>query len=125
MPKGLPSEVTPLAAEINALIEANLAMVTRARTQAGNLARALKTPLAVLREKGERTISVGKTQAGQWVIDQSVQKRRQIDDRMAPPWAGGAGWSGMTDRAFRPNRWAGCSAWACGWTNRCQGRARG
>ena len=45
----VPSEITPVVAEIDALIAANQATVARARTHVGNLAHALKTPLAVLR----------------------------------------------------------------------------
>ncbi|MBR0679810.1 sensor histidine kinase [Roseomonas eburnea] len=44
-----PAEVAPLVAEVDALIAANRATVERARTHVGNLAHALKTPLAVLR----------------------------------------------------------------------------
>jgi signal transduction histidine kinase len=43
-----PSEINPLATEINALLEQNAAVLKRARTHVGNLAHALKTPLAVL-----------------------------------------------------------------------------
>jgi len=43
-----PSEVAPLADELNLLIGANRDIVERARTQVGNLAHALKTPLSVL-----------------------------------------------------------------------------
>jgi signal transduction histidine kinase len=43
-----PQDVAPLAAEVNQLIDANSAIVERARTQVGNLAHALKTPLSVL-----------------------------------------------------------------------------
>jgi signal transduction histidine kinase len=43
------SELRPLVDELNGLIEANRETVARARTHAGNLAHALKTPLAVLR----------------------------------------------------------------------------
>jgi signal transduction histidine kinase len=43
-----PKEVAPLAAEVNALLESNRAIVDRARTHVGNLAHALKTPLSVL-----------------------------------------------------------------------------
>ncbi|MEO1746575.1 MAG: ATP-binding protein, partial [Pseudomonadota bacterium] len=46
-----PREIAPLAAEINLLIENNRRVVDRARTQVGNLAHALKTPLAVLRNE--------------------------------------------------------------------------
>jgi signal transduction histidine kinase len=43
-----PEEIAPLARETNALIEANRAIVERARTHVGNLAHALKTPLSVM-----------------------------------------------------------------------------
>lgn len=44
-----PSEIAPLVDEIDALIAQNQATVARARNHVGNLAHALKTPLAVLR----------------------------------------------------------------------------
>lgn len=44
----LPSEIEPLRTELNALIRSNQEIVERARTQVGNLAHALKTPLAVI-----------------------------------------------------------------------------
>ncbi len=43
-----PQDVAPLAAEVNLLLEANRGVVERARTQVGNLAHALKTPLSVI-----------------------------------------------------------------------------
>ncbi|WP_440981616.1 ATP-binding protein [Shinella sumterensis] len=43
-----PSEIMPLATEINALIDSNRRIVERARMQVGNLAHSLKTPIAVL-----------------------------------------------------------------------------
>lgn len=43
-----PHEIAPLAAETNALIDNNRRIVERSRTQVGNLAHSLKTPLAVL-----------------------------------------------------------------------------
>ena len=42
------AEVQPLAREINALLDHNAEVVERARTHVGNLAHALKTPIAVL-----------------------------------------------------------------------------
>jgi signal transduction histidine kinase len=41
-------DITPLAAELNLLLAANREVVERARTQVGNLAHALKTPLSVI-----------------------------------------------------------------------------
>lgn len=43
-----PLEVAPLAVEVNKLLEHNRNVVERARTHVGNLAHALKTPIAVL-----------------------------------------------------------------------------
>lgn len=44
-----PRELAPLADEVNELLRSNARIVERARNQVGNLAHALKTPLAVLR----------------------------------------------------------------------------
>ena len=44
----LPVEIRQLQYELNALIESNQDIVERARTQVGNLAHALKTPLSVI-----------------------------------------------------------------------------
>ncbi len=46
--EGYPVEIAPLADELNSLIQHNREVVERARTHAGNLAHALKTPIAVL-----------------------------------------------------------------------------
>ena len=43
-----PNEVTPLAEDLNALLDHNASVVDRARTHVGNLAHALKTPLSVI-----------------------------------------------------------------------------
>jgi signal transduction histidine kinase len=43
-----PQDLRPLASELNLLIAANRDVVERARTQVGNLAHALKTPLSVI-----------------------------------------------------------------------------
>jgi signal transduction histidine kinase len=54
-----PGELSPLVREINTLIAHNRKVVERARTHVGNLAHALKTPLAVLRNeaKGDDRVS--------------------------------------------------------------------
>lgn len=48
-PLQAPSEVAPLVVEIDELVAQNRATIDRARTHVGNLAHALKTPIAVLR----------------------------------------------------------------------------
>ncbi len=46
-----PKELTPLADELNELLRSNTQIVERAKSQVGNLAHGLKTPLAVLRNE--------------------------------------------------------------------------
>lgn len=50
-----PAEVQPLIDDFNAVLERNAEVVARARTQAGNLAHAIKTPLAALSQAAAST----------------------------------------------------------------------
>ncbi len=62
----LPAEIEPLQHELNQLIQSNQDIVDRARTQVGNLAHALKTPLAVItNEAREDKSAFGIKVAGQ------------------------------------------------------------
>lgn len=83
LPEDLPSEVRPLAVDLNALLEGNLEMLRRARTQAGNLAHALKTPLAILTDEAERMRAAGQVEAAEVIILQCERMRRQIDYQIA------------------------------------------
>jgi signal transduction histidine kinase len=69
-----PAEVESLQAEINALIQSNQEIIDRARTQVGNLAHALKTPLAVITNEARDTPSP----LGDKVAEQSQIMREQI-----------------------------------------------
>ena len=72
------SEVEPLAEELNKLIEHNREIVERARTHVGNLAHALKTPLAVLaNESGNK-----KGPLARMVIEQSKVMQRQVEHHL-------------------------------------------
>ena len=70
----LPLEIAPLAQEMNALIENNHRIVERSRTQVGNLAHSLKTPLSVLMNEGR---NIGGRQ-GKLVVEQSDAMQVQI-----------------------------------------------
>ncbi|CAH2397271.1 ATP-binding protein [Mesorhizobium escarrei] len=70
-----PAEIEPLADETNALIENNRRIVERSRTQVGNLAHSLKTPLAVLINEG-RALGGAK---GQLIAEQAVSMQKQVD----------------------------------------------
>jgi signal transduction histidine kinase len=62
---GAPSEIAPLLEEIDALVQQNHDTVERARAHVGNLAHALKTPLAVQRtalEPGAADIRLAREQ---------------------------------------------------------------
>ena len=69
-----PKEIAPLTGEMNALIDNNKRIVERARTQVGNLAHSLKTPLSVIINEG-RTLG-GKT--GILIGDQAEAMQTQI-----------------------------------------------
>ncbi|AEH89795.1 MULTISPECIES: ATP-binding protein [Mesorhizobium] len=70
-----PAEIEPLANETNALIENNKRIVERSRTQVGNLAHSLKTPLAVLLNEG-RALGGPK---GQLIAEQAASMQKQVD----------------------------------------------
>ena len=48
-----PREIAPLAGELNLLLDHNRQVVERARTHVGNLAHALKTPIAILMNEAQ------------------------------------------------------------------------
>ena len=67
-----PEDVAPLAAEVNLLLDANREVVERARTQVGNLAHALKTPLSVI---------VNEADAGSPTLGEKVREQAEIMSR--------------------------------------------
>lgn len=71
----VPSEVAPLARELNGLMESNRGVVERARTQAGNLAHALKTPLSVIINEAAATEGPFAAKVG----EQAQTMREQIN----------------------------------------------
>jgi signal transduction histidine kinase len=83
LPGDFPSEVRPLVDDLNALIDANTQMVRRARTQAGNLAHGLKTPLAVLTDEARRLLARGDTEGAAVLTQQTGRMQRQIDFQLA------------------------------------------
>jgi signal transduction histidine kinase len=70
-----PAEIEPLANETNALIENNRRIVERARTQVGNLAHSLKTPLAILLNESRQ---IG-GEKGHLVGEQAAAMQQQVD----------------------------------------------
>lgn len=86
-----PSEIQPLVDDFNRVLDVNADMVQRARTQAGNLAHAVKTPLTILGNAAAR--EEGPLAA--LVQEQVGMARRQIDYHLARARAAAA--SGAAD----------------------------
>ena len=79
-----PAEIAPLAADLNAYIRQNEAMVARARVQAGNLAHSLRTPLAIITDEAERLAEHdGSRAAGAVLLDQAGAMEQQIEYQLA------------------------------------------
>lgn len=79
-----PAEIAPLAADLNAYIRQNEAMVARARVQAGNLAHCLRTPLAIITDEAERLAAQADCQdAGKVLLDQASAMEQQIEYQLA------------------------------------------
>lgn len=81
----LPSELQPLADDLNALLERNEELVSRARAHAGNLAHALKTPLAAMVQGA--AAAEGNARAASelpaLVQEQAASARRHVDWHLA------------------------------------------
>ena len=69
-----PQDLAPLAAEFNLLLDANREVVRRARTQVGNLAHALKTPLSVIVNEAE----AGSPTLAEKMREQAAVMTRQV-----------------------------------------------
>ena len=83
-----PAEVQPLVDDLNGLLAHNAQVLKRARTEAGNLAHQLKTPLAVIAN------TVGASPAGEsaaTVVEQVRLMTRRIDYALARARAAASG----------------------------------
>ena len=74
-----PDELQPLVTEFNHVLTTNADIVQRARTQAGNLAHAVHTPLSILGNAAAHDA----TPLGQLVREQVATATRQVDYHLA------------------------------------------
>ncbi|WP_116793020.1 sensor histidine kinase [Achromobacter dolens] len=74
-----PSEIQPLVDDFNRVLAVNADIVQRARTQAGNLAHAVKTPLTILGNAAAREEGA----FARLVREQVAMAQRQIDHHLA------------------------------------------
>lgn len=92
MTEPLPLEVQPLVVELNALLEHTDRQAEEARTHAGNLAHALKTPLTVVMNAATaRSPDLAET-----VIREAAVMRRQVDHHLARARAVGRRAAGLS-----------------------------
>lgn len=77
-----PPEIQPLATELNFLIDHNKEVVEHARTHVGNLAHALKTPLAVLVNECENRKGTPDAGFAKIVNRQTTMMRNQVDHHL-------------------------------------------
>lgn len=78
-----PTEVQPLIDDFNDVLDRNTEVVARARTQAGNLAHALKTPLSVLDQAAAGPLAAQGSELARLVKEQVGLSRRHIDWHLA------------------------------------------
>jgi signal transduction histidine kinase len=75
----MPAEVLPMVEELNALLAHNERQAEEARTHAGNLAHALKTPLTVIMNAATAQAA----DLGETVVREATTMRRQVDHHLA------------------------------------------
>jgi signal transduction histidine kinase len=80
-----PAELQPLVDDFNAVLDRNTEVVLRARTQAGNLAHALKTPLAAMAQQAEAAQgdAAAAAELPALVGEQVALARRHVDWHLA------------------------------------------
>jgi signal transduction histidine kinase len=83
LPTDFPIEVQPLVSDLNDVILANREMIHRARAQAGNMAHALRTPLAVLSAEAQSLADRGQVEAAAAILVECRAMGRQIDYQIA------------------------------------------
>lgn len=85
-----PSEVAPLAASLNALVDQHENGIRRARERAGDLAHGLKTPLAILAAEANRLEAAGNAISARRLRDQIAAMRAHVERQLARARSHGA-----------------------------------
>jgi len=79
LPSDFPREIQPLADELNTLLDHNNEIIIRSRTQVGNLAHALKTPIAVLRNEARMNMDGENSQMSATVTKQADNMHKYVE----------------------------------------------
>lgn len=85
----VPAEFVPVVERLNALLDGQAQLITRARTESGNLAHNLRTPLALIIDEAEQLRLAGHTDAAEFLLDRCAAMQRHIDYHLARAAAAG------------------------------------
>lgn len=81
--EAVPEEIAPLLDEVNALLDAQDAAISRARDRAANLAHGLKTPLTALEGDIERLRHKGEAEIADEIEELAKRMRRHTERELA------------------------------------------
>lgn len=85
-----PDEFQPLAAEVDALLDAQQSLIEGARTRAADLAHGLKTPLTVLQAEARKLAASGDAATAEVLDGLARDMRRQVERELARSRMAGA-----------------------------------
>ncbi|TPE62661.1 HAMP domain-containing protein [Sandaracinobacter neustonicus] len=85
----VPAEFSPVVERLNALLDGQAQLITRARTQAGNLAHDLRTPLALITNEAEQLRWAGQADSADFLLERCALMQRQIDYHLTRAAAAG------------------------------------
>lgn len=89
LPSAVPDEFASLVGRLNALLDAQEAIIQRSRVEAGNLAHALRTPLALVSSEAEQLRGTERADQSAFILGQCERMKRQIDYHMSRARAAG------------------------------------
>lgn len=85
----VPAEFAAVVERLNNLLDGQAQLIARARTESGNLAHNLRTPLALISDEAEQLKLAGHGASADFLLDRCETMRRQIDYHLARAAAAG------------------------------------
>lgn len=85
----VPTEMEPVVARLNQLLDSQAQLIARARTESGNLAHHLRTPLALISDEAEQLRLAGQDASADFLFDHCDAMRRHIDYHLTRAAAAG------------------------------------
>jgi signal transduction histidine kinase len=85
----VPAEFVPVVERLNGLLDGQARLIARARTESGNLAHNVRTPLALIMDEAEQLRLVGQEQAAELILSRCAIMQRQIDYHLSRAVAAG------------------------------------